>query len=208
MRNSNNSKLTVEKLSAGANCIEVNALHRRGLFSDRWISMAPMLGWRGVAKIHTSRYSVLVEWCDERLDRQQIGVCWTRLQFGFRPWLLCPCGRRVVRLFKGPVCYQCRQCLGNPRYASQCKSTQGRRHFEACKLRLRLNGIASLSEPFPERPRGMHKKTYQRLRRRAEQLEARISPRAKERPADYPNLVRYLPPLISKEFRRQRHHPR
>jgi hypothetical protein len=140
--------------------------------------------------------------CD-RVDPQQIRVSWTPLHLGgFRPWLHCPCGRRVVRLFKGPVRYQCRQCLGNPPYASQSKSTQGRLHFEACKLRLQLGGIASLTSPFPERPLGMHRKTYARLRRRAEQLEARISPRVKERTTDYPNLVHYLPPLICKPFRR------
>ena len=175
------SKLTVESVAAHGNFIDVLRLHRGGFLTDHWISLAPLIGWRGIAKIHASQCSVVVEWCDQ-VEPQNISVSWTRPHIGgLRPWLHCPCGRRVVRLFKGPACYQCRQCVGNPRYASQRKSTQGRRHFEACKLRLRLNGIASLTEPFPERPRGMHKKTFQRLRRRAEQLEARISPRAKER---------------------------
>ena len=78
-------------------------------------------------------------------------------------------------------------------YASQCKSTKGRRHFEACKLRLRLGGVASIAAPFPERPRGMHKKTYARLRARIEKLEDGLSSRFKSKPAYYPNLVYYLP---------------
>jgi hypothetical protein len=195
---------TVERLASDHDYIDVRMLHRRGALTDSWVTFAPMLGWRGIGKIHASQYLVLVEWCDQ-VDPQTISVSWTRLHFGGgRPWLHCPCGRRVVRLLKGRVCYQCRQCLGNPPYASQCKSTQGRWHFEACKIRLRLNGVASLAEPFPERPRGMHKKTYDRLRRRAEQLEARISPRVRGRPTDYPSLVHYLPPLVSREFRRSR----
>ena len=80
-------------------------------------------------------------------------------------------------------------CVGNPIYASQSKSTQGRRHFEACKLRLLLGGIASLAAPFPKRPRGMHRKTYSRLRLRAEALELNLSPRLKNKEPDYPNLV-------------------
>ena len=192
-RKGSRSKMTVESMAADYNYIDVLNLYRRGLLADHWISFVPLLGWSGVAKIHASRYSVLVEWCD-RADRQQISVSWTRLHLGgARPWVHCPCGRRVVRLFKGPVRYQCRQCLGNPPYASQSKSTQGRLHFEACKLRLQLRGVASLAEPFPDRPRGMHKKTYARLRRRSEQLEARISPRLRDRPTDYPNLCHYLP---------------
>jgi len=44
---------------------------------------------------------------------------------------------------------------------------------------------APLTAPFPERPRGMHRKTYARLRHRAEQLEARISRRVGARATDY-----------------------
>jgi hypothetical protein len=142
-------------------------------------------------------------WWHDRPDPQQIMVSWTRCHLGgARPWIHCPCGRRVARLFKGLTTYNCRQCFDNPRYASQSKSTQGRQHFEACKLRLRLGGIASLTAPFPERPRGMHRKTYERLRRRAEELEYRISPRLRDKPTDYPSLVYYLPPQTSKRFRR------
>ncbi|ABQ32862.1 hypothetical protein BBta_0586 [Bradyrhizobium sp. BTAi1] len=94
--------------------------------------------------------------------------------------------------------YCCRKCAGDPVYASQCKSTRARRHYEACKLRLRVGGIASLSVPFPERPRGMHLRTYERLRSRAEILECGLSTRVRKRPPDYPNLVYYLQHTNSK----------
>jgi hypothetical protein len=68
-----------------------------------------------------------------------------------------------------------------------------RRHFQACKLRLRLGGSASLTAPFPARPPGMHRQTYARLRRRAEKLESRLSARLRSKAPDYPSLVYYFP---------------
>ena len=200
--NGQRAKWTVERLAADYDYIDVLWFYRLGLLANNRGSFVPMLRWPRVSKIRASRYLVLVEWHD-RQDPQQIRVSWTACHLGgSRPWLHCPCGRRVARLFKGLATYNCRQCFDNPRYASQSKSTQGRRHFEACKLRLRLGGIASLTAPFPERPRGMHRKTYERLRRRAQELEYRISPRLRDRPTDYPSLVYYLPPQTSKRFRR------
>ena len=38
----------------------------------------------------------------------------------------------------------------------------------------------------------MHRRTYARLRYRAEQLEAQISPRLRAKAPDYPNLVYYF----------------
>ena len=75
------------------------------------------------------------------------------------------------------------------RYASQRRGAKSRRYLQALKLRLRLNGIASLSEPFPERPKRMHRKTYRRLRERAEFLERDLQ-RFRSRETDYSVLVR------------------
>jgi hypothetical protein len=139
--NGGRAKWTVEKLAADYDYIDALWFYRRGLLADKWVSFVPMLRWPRVSKIRASRYTVLVQWHD-RPDPQQIRVSWTRCNLGgARPWIHCPCGRRVARLFKGLATYNCRQCFDNPRYASQSKSTQGRRHFEACKLRLRLGGI-------------------------------------------------------------------
>jgi hypothetical protein len=105
----------------------------------------------------------------------------------------CPyCEKRVATLLKGMGGYFCRACLGNAPYASQTKSAHGRRHFEICKIRLLLNGNASLLEPFPERPRGMHRKTYERLKARAQNLEMDLPQKLRAKAVDYKNLIHYL----------------
>jgi len=185
-------RLTVEKLSD----IDVRELHRAGAFREgNWSFPWAGLRWPGIVRLRTSQYGIEVELRGRSIP-QQIQIGWTRCYYGgVRPWLSCPhCRRRVAKLFRGLGGYYCRPCLGNPIYASQSKSTKGRRHFEACKLRLRLNGIASLAAPIPERPKRMHRKTYARLRRKLEKLEAGLSARFKSKPADYPNLVYYLSP--------------
>jgi len=183
--------LTVEKL--GVDCIDVRELRSAGLLEGSWVTLRPLARWPDVVKMRAARYAILLEF-ENRVTPQRIPVSWTRCHYGgTRPWLHCLCERRVAKLYKGMCGYYCRQCFDNPRYASQTKSTQGRLHFEACKIRLRLNGIASPTAPFPERPRGMHRKTYARLRRRAERLEARISRRVRARETDYPSLVYYFP---------------
>jgi len=182
-------RLTIEKIAEGQDYLDARELRRANVFGDGWRSFRPSLRWPSIVKITAARYQIQLE-LENQVRPQQIRVSWTRCHLGgFRPWLHRLCGQRVARLFKGTGGYYCRPCLGNPMYASQPKSSQGRRHFQACKLRLRLGGVASISAPFPERPRGMHKKTYLRLRRRAERLEFGLAARLRSKPADYPSLI-------------------
>jgi hypothetical protein len=190
-RNHRRGRLTVEKL--GADCLDVRDLHRIGLLGDTWRTIRPWLRWPTVERMHGTRYLLRVELENQTIP-QVIRVSWTRCHFGgARPWLHCPCcKRRVAKLFKGMGGYWCRTCVGSPLYASQSKSTLGRRHFEACRLRIRLGGTGSVAEPFPERPRGMHRTTYAQLLRRGAKLESGLSARLRTKPADYANLAYYF----------------
>jgi hypothetical protein len=129
---------------------------------------------------------------------QRIRVSWTKVYLGGeRPWMHCPhCERRVARLHRGLGGYFCRECIGMPAYASQRLSAQGRAHYRACKLRLRLDGEAQLSKPFPQRPRGMHRRTYQRLRREGMSLETSLSKCLRNRFPDYASLCAYFEALF------------
>lgn len=83
---------------------------------------------------------------------------------GKRSWFLCPnpvCGRRCgILYFKGQ--FACRVCHGLA-YASQRQSPEQRAFSQARKIRRALGGSGSLEEPFPDRPTGMQKRTYERL---------------------------------------------
>ena len=82
---------------------------------------------------------------------------------GKRPWFLCPaCGRRCGILYAINSRLLCRKC-GGLSYESQSEPSHYRALRKAQKIRVRLGGSANMTEPFPERPRYMHQRTYQRL---------------------------------------------
>lgn len=105
---------------------------------------------------------------------QRIGLAWTPCTYGgHRPWLVCPaCLRRMAILYSGPSGFYCRKCLGLV-YQSQRESGGDRALTRAQAIRRRLGGSANMLEPFPPKPRGMHWRTYLRLRRAARAAEAR-----------------------------------
>jgi hypothetical protein len=148
------------------------------------------LRWPWLSQLRASRWSADLQFRSGRT--QSIAVVWTRCYFGNgRPWFRCAfCKRRVGKLYDGGSFCACRVCC-NLRYASQRRGARSRRHLQALKLRLKLGGIASIAEPFPARPRGMHKRTYFQLRQRAERLERdlRRSKRFLRRRPDYSVLV-------------------
>lgn len=109
---------------------------------------------------------------------ERIVTTWTDMHFGGRrQWFLCPsCDRRCAVIYKigdGPL-WGCRICMDG-RYASEHKSPQARRLQKAFKLRERLGQTeGNLHLPFPERPRHMHQRTYDRIRAEAKAIELEI----------------------------------
>ena len=164
-RHEKSTAFTIEKLAH--DCLDVRWLRRKGILgSPEWTFCRPGLGWRSIAQMRVARFAIMLDLRGHHFP-QRIRVSWENLHFGGeRPWMHCPhCQKRVARLYEGLAGYFCRACLGNPIYASQALSAQSRGHFQACKLRLRLRGNASLAAPIPERPRGMHRGTYRTTER-------------------------------------------
>jgi hypothetical protein len=73
------------------------------------------------------------------------------------------CRRRVAKLYLSGEYLLCRHC---PDLTYETRQV-GRKHsaLRKCqKIRQHLGGSANMTEPFPPRPKGMHLKTYRRLR--------------------------------------------
>jgi hypothetical protein len=91
---------------------------------------------------------------------------------GERAWFLCPargCRRRVAILYGGGI-FACRDCYCLA-YESQTESPAYRALSRTQNIRVRLGGSGSLAEDFPNKPKGMHWKSYLRLLHKANLYE-------------------------------------
>jgi hypothetical protein len=114
---------------------------------------------------------------------QRVPVTWTACTLGGRrPWFICAahkdgqrCGRRVAKLYLGhsPV-FACRHCY-DLAYSSQFEQVGYRGIGLAMKIRTQLGGSPNLMDPFPNKPKGLHWKTYHRLRKVHDAAENRSS---------------------------------
>lgn len=103
-----------------------------------------------------------------------VPLAWTPCHFGgSRPWFVCPgrdCGRRVTKLYLRAGYFLCRHSHD----LNHASRGEVRGHYllrRAQKIRVRLGGHSGLARPFPERPKGMHRRTYFRLFEEALQFE-------------------------------------
>ena len=98
---------------------------------------------------------------------------------GARPYFVCPgvvngtaCDRRVAKLYGPGRYFVCRHCC-RLAYASQSEDAQRRSMRRATKIRQRLGGNAGTASPLPPKPKGMWRRTYERLREQAFDAEER-----------------------------------
>jgi hypothetical protein len=182
-RPSGSGRSTVEACRS----IDVNRLHREGCLRSGWCG-----GWQwrregeNVASInlrtdadrlHLS-YRVRIgggNWDDVTETVLIIRV--PRRLGGSRPYFICPgvmngiaCGRRVGKLHGPGRYFLCRHCyrLAN---ISQREGKGDRALRRANKIRQRLGGDPGMATPFPEKPKGMWRRTYERLCERAFEAE-------------------------------------
>lgn len=89
---------------------------------------------------------------------------------GQRYWFTCPrCSKRVAILYAPGRYFACRQC-GGLGYATQKEDVGDRASTRADKLRKRLGWEAGILNGGGGKPKGMHWKTYQRLKSRHDSL--------------------------------------
>ena len=130
----------------------------------------------GVVLIYQTSSLLNNEW---KAIEQRVPITWTACHLGGqRPWFICPvyrsgryCGQRVAVLYAAGQLFACRRCY-DLAYASQQEKTVFRNLRKSQKIRMRLGGSPYPFDPFPEKPRGMHRRTYLRLREAAEAAEA------------------------------------
>src|SRR3974390_3258706 len=112
----------------------------------------------------------------ERGFRQRVALSWTPCHLGGkRAWAVCPrCSRRVAILFDRGGQFAWRAC-GRLTYLSRQQTPKLRAIRKARKMRERLGGGENLMAPFPDKPKKMHWRTYDRLVRRYADAVARAT---------------------------------
>jgi hypothetical protein len=142
--------------------LEIGSLQRDGYFA------APKQGcliWRWGSEITGT---ACIQWngTQLRIRNQVIDVGRTPCRFGgHRLWFRCACSRHVSALYSpNGRPWACRHCY-RLTYATRQAIPRDRQLLRAQRLRRRLGGSANMLKPFPPKPKGMHRRTYDRLRR-------------------------------------------
>jgi hypothetical protein len=160
--------------------VDVRYLHQKGLLTPgHWFSLRWSRAGRETGSIrcavpgnekperviltYRQRSGPGGEWKDVQ---EPVPLDWTACNFGGeRPWFVCPgegCARTVAILYGPGRYFLCRHCYGLV-YESQRENGMNRALRRAQEIRERLGGNANMMKPFPEKPKGMHWQTYERL---------------------------------------------
>jgi hypothetical protein len=156
--------------------IDIRYLNRKGFlrpgasFTLRWIRNGEHTGsihasttWHSLVLAYRTRPRGSDEWQQQEYP---VELARTPCYYGGeRTWFLCPargCGRRVAVLYGGGI-FACRHCH-QLAYESQREQPHDRALRRAQAIRMKLGGSGSMADPFPGISKGMHWRTYERLR--------------------------------------------
>lgn len=161
--------------------IDILCWNRRGYFQTSRRFSWEWTGWGQDARIdvETQHYCVTLRhrtldnddvWWDD--GEQRVPIQWTACRFGGeRPWFVCSaysggvyCGCMVTKLYNDGRLFACRHCYRLV-YKSQQETVLYRDLSRAQKIRKRLGGSLDIDDAFPQRPKGMHWRTYNKFRR-------------------------------------------
>jgi hypothetical protein len=142
--------------------LEIGPLQRAGYFA------ASKQGWWIWRREDEITGTARIEWdgTQLRIRNQVVDLGRTPCRFGGRRlWFRCVCGRHVSALYSpNGRPWACRHCY-RLTYATRQSIPRDRRLLRAQRIRKRLGGSANMLEDFPRKPKGMHSRTYDRLRR-------------------------------------------
>lgn len=161
--------------------IDVRDWKRRALLADG--SSFSWAWWMDGKKTADIRVFVLAEQVTLSYRYRRNGGKWqdiddritlvtTPCHFGReRTWFSCPsCLRRAAKLYSASAYFRCRRCCGLP-YASQQETILDRANRKAFKLRKRLGDGGCIGDPIWTKPKGMHWRTYEKLKAKVEQQD-------------------------------------
>jgi hypothetical protein len=153
---------TVEQMRS----IEIDVFRRAGYVgtpATNWWVYRNRLFCAGIQPRHWNDNAVT-------LDTQILRITHLPWHFGGqRAYFLCDCERRVGKLYSSPGHpWRCRKCY-QLAYATRQASPRQRLILKGQKIRERLGGELGVLCPFPNKPKGMHWRRYDRLRHQHDQ---------------------------------------
>ena len=142
--------------------LEIGPLQRDGYLSA---PKQDWLIWRREGGEITGMARVEWDGTQLRIRNQVIDIVRTPCRFGgYRLWFRCVCRRRVSAMYSpNGGRWGCRHCY-RLTYATRQAIPRDRQLLRAQRIRRRLGGSPNMLEPFPPKPKGMHRRTYDRLR--------------------------------------------
>ena len=169
----------------GVRCLDINKLNRDGALNpgasltSRWSRNGQPFG--SVAIRGGSDRITIACRCQTRDGpwakvEQIIPILWKPCRYGGqRPYFACTgqvrgvrCNRTAIKLYGAGQYFFCRRCY-RLAYASQSETYYDRALRRAQAIRTKLGGTGSMMDPFPIRPKGIWRKTYQRQFEKADQ---------------------------------------
>ncbi|WP_459918681.1 hypothetical protein [Desulfocicer niacini] len=158
--------------------LDIRRLHRADcLIPGKFFSWCWSIGGREYASIGAEAREdhVLLKYTHRKSEsvEQKIPLDWTPCNYGGkRPWWRCPhCGRRCAVIYGAGKHFSCRVCYGLA-YTSTCETDRDRLFSKADKLWKKIGAKQGAANPLPIfKPKGMHQKTWDRIRREIQTLE-------------------------------------
>jgi len=151
--------------------IEIGTVRRAG-----YVGRPAVNWWKWREKAYQAGFRPS-HWKDGRIElpNQVLHTVQVAWRFGGkRFYFLCECGRRVEKLHAvRDWPWRCRHCY-RLTYATRQAVPRHRYVMKAQKIRRQLGGSLNMVEAFPPKPKGMHWKRYELLRRKYARAEAQV----------------------------------